>query len=152
MSLTIWIPACASSSMAFHMMYSAYKLNEKSGNIQPWCTPFPILNQSTVSLSGLGIRVMVASQNEFGSVPPPAIWDQKARSFYYIKQSLDLGCLRIVMLSKAAEMTCKGAESKSGNKSFFEDKLCVVSLCSLWHDSWTKSTFQYLLHLNMTWG
>ena len=54
-----------------------------------------------ISLSGLGIRVMVASQNEFGSVPPPEIWDQKARPFYsYIKQSLDLGCLRVVMLSK----------------------------------------------------
>ena len=43
----------------------------------------------------------MASQNEFGSVPPPEIWDQKTRPFYsYIKQSLDLGCLRVVMLSK----------------------------------------------------
>ena len=31
----IWIPACASSSLAFHMMYSAYKLNKQSDNIQP---------------------------------------------------------------------------------------------------------------------
>ena len=29
-------------------MYSAYKLNKQSGNIQPWCTPFPIWNQSVV--------------------------------------------------------------------------------------------------------
>ena len=28
------------------MMYSAYKLNKQSGNIQPWCTPFLIWNQS----------------------------------------------------------------------------------------------------------
>ena len=27
------------------MMYSAYKLNKQGDNIQPWCTPFPILNQ-----------------------------------------------------------------------------------------------------------
>ena len=27
-----------------------------------------------ISLSGFGIRVMVASQNEFGSVPPSAIF------------------------------------------------------------------------------
>ena len=30
------------------MMYSAYKLNNQSDNIQPWHTPFPILNQSVV--------------------------------------------------------------------------------------------------------
>ena len=46
--LEILIPACASSSLAFHMMYSAYKLNKQSDNIQPWCTPFPIWNQSVV--------------------------------------------------------------------------------------------------------
>ena len=34
------IPACASSSLAFHMMYPAYKLNKQGDNIQPWCTPF----------------------------------------------------------------------------------------------------------------
>ena len=44
----ILIPACDSSSPAFHMMDSAYKLNKQGDNIQPWCTPFPILNQSTV--------------------------------------------------------------------------------------------------------
>ena len=44
----ILIPACASSSSAFHMMYSAYKLNKYVDNIQPWCTPFPIWNQSAV--------------------------------------------------------------------------------------------------------
>ena len=27
---------------------SAYELNKQSENIQPWCTPFPILNQSFV--------------------------------------------------------------------------------------------------------
>ena len=37
--LAILIPACASSSPAFHMMYSAYKLNNQGDNIQPWCTP-----------------------------------------------------------------------------------------------------------------
>ena len=42
---TILIPAYASSSTAFLMMYSAFKLNEQGDNIQPWCTPFPIWNQ-----------------------------------------------------------------------------------------------------------
>ena len=47
------IPAWDSSSLAFHMIYSAYstctQLNKQSDNIQPWHTPFPILNQSIVS-------------------------------------------------------------------------------------------------------
>ena len=40
---------CASSSLAFHTMYSANKLNKQGDNIQPWHTPFPIWNQSVVS-------------------------------------------------------------------------------------------------------
>ena len=44
----ILIPACVSSSPAFLMMYSAYKLNMQGDNIQPWYTPFPIWNQSVV--------------------------------------------------------------------------------------------------------
>ena len=44
--LAILIPACASSSPVFLMMYSAYKLNKQGDNIQPWRTPFPIWNQS----------------------------------------------------------------------------------------------------------
>ena len=44
----IVIPACASSSLAFHMMYATYNLNKQGDNIQPWCNPFPILYQSIV--------------------------------------------------------------------------------------------------------
>ena len=46
--LAILIPACASSSLAFHMMYSAYNLNKQGDNMQPWHIPFPIWNQSVV--------------------------------------------------------------------------------------------------------
>ena len=46
--LAIVIPACASSSLAFHMIYSAYKLNKQGDNIQPQHAPFPIWNQSVV--------------------------------------------------------------------------------------------------------
>ena len=42
----ILIPACASSSPAFCIMYSGYKLNKQDDSIQPWCTRFPIWNQS----------------------------------------------------------------------------------------------------------
>ena len=44
----ILIPACASFSPAFQMMYSAYKLNKQSDNIQSEHTPFPIWDQSVV--------------------------------------------------------------------------------------------------------
>ena len=46
--LAILIPACASFSLAFHMMYSAYKLSNQGDNIQPWRPPLPIWNQSVV--------------------------------------------------------------------------------------------------------
>ena len=42
--LAVLIPARASSSPAFWMMYSAYKLNKQGDNIQPWRTPFPMWN------------------------------------------------------------------------------------------------------------
>ena len=46
--LAILIPACASCSPAFRMMYSAYKLNKQGVKIQPWHIPFPMWNQSVV--------------------------------------------------------------------------------------------------------
>ena len=42
------IPACASSSPHFHMMYSAHKVNKQGDNIQTWRTPFSMWNQSIV--------------------------------------------------------------------------------------------------------
>ena len=40
--------SCESSSRAFNMMYSAYKLNKQGGNMHPWGITFPIWNQSIV--------------------------------------------------------------------------------------------------------
>ena len=45
--LVVLIQACASFSLTFHMMYVAHKLN-KGDNIQAWCTPLPVWNQSVV--------------------------------------------------------------------------------------------------------
>ena len=44
--LAVLKPAYDTSSPAFHIMYSAYKLNKQDDHIQPWCTPFPIWNPS----------------------------------------------------------------------------------------------------------
>ena len=46
--LAILIPAGDSSTLAFHMIYSAYTLNKQDDNIQLCCTLFTILNQSVV--------------------------------------------------------------------------------------------------------
>ena len=51
----ILIPACASSTPAFHMMYIAFKLNKQGDNIQPWHSPFPIWNQSVGPCSVLTV-------------------------------------------------------------------------------------------------
>ena len=61
--LAFVIPACASSSLAFCMMYSAYKLNKQGDNIQPWRTPFPIWNQSIVPCPVL--TVLLDLQTDF---------------------------------------------------------------------------------------
>ena len=44
----VLIPASDSSSLVFLMMYSAYRLNKQGDNIQPWCIPFPVWNQSVI--------------------------------------------------------------------------------------------------------
>ena len=70
--LAILIPAYVSSSSAFLMMYSAYKLNEQSDNTQPWWTPFPIWNQSVVPCPVLTVASWSAykfsSLEEFSTV------------------------------------------------------------------------------------
>ena len=49
----ILIPAGTSSSLAFLKMYSEYKLNKQSDNIEPWCTDIKgVLGTSPFSMSG----------------------------------------------------------------------------------------------------
>ena len=48
------------SNLAFSIMYSAYKLNRQGDNIQPWCTPFPIWNQSVVPCPVLTVASWLA--------------------------------------------------------------------------------------------
>ena len=59
----ILIPVCASSSPAFLMMYSTYKLNKQGDNIQPWHTPFPIWNQSVVPSPVLAVASWFACRS-----------------------------------------------------------------------------------------
>ena len=43
-----WFQLVVHPDWAFHMMYFTYKLNKQGDNIQHWCTPFSIWNQSVV--------------------------------------------------------------------------------------------------------
>ena len=80
--LTILIPACASSSLAFHIMYSAYKLNKQGDNIQPWYTPFPIWNQSIVPC----LVLTVASWPAYRFLRRQVIWSGIPISFKNLPQ------------------------------------------------------------------
>ena len=53
--LAILTPGYTSSSPAFLMIYSAYKLNKQADNIQPCSTPFPIWNQPILPCPGLNV-------------------------------------------------------------------------------------------------
>ena len=84
--LTILISAYDSSRPALHMMYSAYKLNKQSDNIQPCHTPFPILNQSAVPCKALTVAswhhyyVVIASLVVQALKNLPAIWETQVQS------------------------------------------------------------------------
>ena len=66
--LAILIPAYASSSPAFLMLYSACKLNKQSDNIQLWGTPFPIFNQSIAPCCNLLFLTCIQVSQEAGKV------------------------------------------------------------------------------------
>jgi len=68
--LAVLIAARDSSSPAFLMLYSAYKLNKQGDNIQLWCTPFPILNQSVVPC----LVLTVASWPAYKFLRRPVRW------------------------------------------------------------------------------
>ena len=90
--LAILIPACAPSSPAFLMMYSAYTLNKPGDNIQPWRTPFPIWNQSVVLCPFLTVASLPAyrflkSQVRWSGIPfslrifHSLLWSTQSKAF-----------------------------------------------------------------------
>ena len=78
---TILIPACTSSSLAFRMVYSSYKLNNQGDNIQPRRTPFPVWNQSFVPCPVL----TVASWPAYRFLKRQVRWSGIPISFSHIK-------------------------------------------------------------------
>ena len=64
--LAVLIPACASSTPAFHMMYSAYKLNKQGDNIQLCHSPFPV--HCSLSSSNCCFLTCLQVSQEIGKV------------------------------------------------------------------------------------
>ena len=96
----ILIPACASSSPAFLMMYSPYKLNKQGENIQPWRTPFPIWKQSVVPCPVLTVACWPAyrflkRQVRWSSIPisfrvfHSLLWSTQSKALAYF---LEISC------------------------------------------------------------
>ena len=66
--LAILLPACTLSSLAFHMIFYAYKLNKQDDNIQPYCIPLPVLNQSIFPMSNCFFLSCMQTSQETGKV------------------------------------------------------------------------------------
>ena len=82
--------SCASSSLAFRMMYSAYKLNTQVDDIQHWCTPFPIWNVCcSMSSSNLLLTCVQISQEVFDLYFTTAKNEMKNKSSSNIRYNMD---------------------------------------------------------------
>ena len=71
------IPACASSSLAFHMMYSADKLNKQGGNMQPWSTASLVWNSLLFHVQWHEFEEALGAGVGQGSLACCSPWDHK---------------------------------------------------------------------------
>ena len=85
------IPAYVSSSLVFCMMSSAYKFHKQGDNIQPWCTPFPILNHSVVSC----LVLTIASWPAYRFLRRPERWSGILISLRFFSVCCDLHSQRL---------------------------------------------------------
>ena len=118
--LAILIPACAFFSPAFLMMYSAYKLNKQGDNIQPWCTPFPLWNQSVVPCPVL----TVSSWPAYRFLKRQVRWSGTPISFRIFHS---------LLWSTQSKIICKVNKDKASWKQ--------ISLETIWHKArseWLK--------------
>ena len=122
--LEILIPSCASSSPAFLMMYSAHKLNKQGDNIQPWCTPFPIWNQSVV--------------------PCPVLTVASWPAYKFLKSQVRWSGIPIFFRIFQFIVIQTGLDHKSSNW-VMTVKLCSLDILS----SWIKFSWRWALKYNL---
>ena len=130
--VTILIPACASSSPTFLMMYSSYKLNKQGDSIQPCCTPFPIWNQSVVPCPVL----TVASWPAYRFLKRQVRWSVRWSShlFQRLGKQLNTKLTTLVMYATCLQQT--------SNKIFiFYIKQVLLSFRSWGYQTFKKCIF-----------
>ena len=112
----ILIPACASSSLAFHTVCSACKLNKQGDSIQPWHTLFPIWKQPIVpsmkSVACWSAYRFLRRQVRWSGIPTP-------RMFHSLLWSTRLKALVLSVKQSFLEFSC-----------FFHDPMDVGHLMS----------------------
>ena len=132
--LAILIPACASYSPAFLLMYSAYKLNIQGDSIQAWHTPFQIWNQSIVPSPVLTIASwsayrLLRRQVRWSGIPISwrifhiLLWSTQSKAFGVIKKAevdlfLELSCFSYDPTDVGNLISGSSAFSKSGSSWF----------------------------------
>ena len=88
-------------------MYSAYKLNKQGDNIQPWCTAFPIWNQSVVPCPVLTLASWPAYRfQEAGQVVKYSHLFQNVPLFIVIHTVKGLGMINKAEIDGFLELSC----------------------------------------------
>ena len=117
--LAILIPACASSSPVFFMMYSTYKLNKEGDNIQPWGYSFPDLEPVYCSMSSSNCCFLTCIQvsQEVGQVVWYSHLFQNFPQFVVIHTVNGFGVINKTEVGVFLEFSC-----------FFDDPMVVGNL------------------------
>ena len=137
--LAILIPACASTSLAFCMMYSAYKLNKQADNIQACCTPLPIWNQLVVPCTVL----------------PVASWPANMFLRRQVRWSGIPISLRIFqfVVTQNVKIFSIVNEAESIALPMIQWRLTVWFLIPLpfWNPAWTSGSSQFMYCWSLAW-
>ena len=106
--LGILIPACASSSPAFLMMYSAFKLNKQGDNIQPLTNSFSYLESVCCSMSSSNCCFLTCIQvsQEAGQVVLYSHLFQNFPQFIVIHTVKGFGIVNKAEIDVFLELSC----------------------------------------------
>ena len=176
----ILILACESSSLAFHMNYSAFKLDKQGEDIQPWCIPFPVWNQCIISpvliVASCPAYRFLMRQVRWSGIPiffrifHSLLWSTQSKAFSIVNEAgvdvfLELSCFFDDPVDIGNLISGSSAFSKS---SFYVWKLLVHILlktslkdfehylASMWNESncmiaWTFFNIALLWDWNENW-
>ena len=131
--LLIFLSACASSSPAFCMMYSEYKLNKQGDNIQHWRTPFPIWNQSVscpvLTVASWPAYRFLRRQVKWSSIPI------SLRIFHFVVTHTLKGCIIVneADVGVFLEFPCFLYDSKNVGNLIFGSSAFSKSSLNIWN-------------------